>query len=353
MRGRTRVACLAAWAASAVPAPAAAWDFPGHRIVGAIADLVLQQHHPATQQRVSELLQKNDGGSAQKRSLSEVAVFPDCAKKGNVPFCGRPPSDEEKAYAERNPHHDQFHFADVPLPQPSYVLNTAGTQDIDAVQMIGYAVAQLRGKTPPAKHDVNLTDTEAVWLIAHLVGDIHQPLHVGAKYFDKTCQTSVDPNIGGTPPTFGIGDTSAMTMGGNLIFLVAPAPAVPPAANLHLYWDSTTVLRAMQAAGSAHSEQDFAKLLAAAPPASWETAGSADTWAAQWASEIMPLAVEAHQRLAIRKGAKPSPFSFTGGCTWETTLDPSYEDWAKAQARRQLALAGFRLAALFKAIFEP
>jgi hypothetical protein len=142
-----------------------------------------------------------------------------------------------------------------------------------------------------------------------------------------------------------------MTMGGNLVLLVAPAPAVPPAANLHLYWDSTTVVRAMQAAGSAHSEQDFAKLIAAAPPAGWETTGSPETWAAQWASEIMPLAVEAHQRLTIGKGSKPSPF--TGGCTWETTLDPAYEDWAKAQAPIQLAKAGFRLAALFKAIFEP
>src|SRR5262245_60234874 len=72
--------------------------------------LVLQQHYPATQQRVSELLEKNDGGTVTKRSLAEVAVFPDCAKKNNVPFCGRPPSDEEKAYAERNPHHDKFHF---------------------------------------------------------------------------------------------------------------------------------------------------------------------------------------------------------------------------------------------------
>src|SRR5262249_60819293 len=124
-------------------------------------------------------------------------------------------------------------------------------------------VASWRAHTPPAKPDVNLTDTEAVWLLAHLVGDIHQPLHVGAKYFDKACQTSVDPNIGGTLPTFGIGDTVAMTMGGNLILLVAPTPAVPPASNLHLYWDSTTVVRAMQAAGSAHSEQEFAKLLAA------------------------------------------------------------------------------------------
>jgi hypothetical protein len=353
MRGRVRAACLVAWAASTVPAPAAAWDFPGHRIVGAIADLVLQQHQPATQQRVSELLEKNDGGVVQKRSLSEVAVFPDCAKKNNVPFCGRPPSEEEKAYAERNPQHDKFHFADVPLQQPGYAPKTAGTDDTDVVQMIGYAVAQLRGKTQPAKPGVNLTDTEAVWLIAHLVGDIHQPLHVGAKYFDKTCQTSVDPNVGGTPPTFGIGNTSAMTMGGNLILLVAPPPAVPPASNLHLYWDSTAVVRAMQAAGSAHSEQDFAKLLAAAPPAGWETTGSPETWAAQWASEIMPLAVEAHQRLTVRKGSKPPPFSSTGGCTWETTLDPSYEDWTKAQARRQLAMAGFRLAALFKVIFEP
>src|SRR5215813_4868734 len=263
MRGRIRAACLVAWAASTVPAPAAAWDFPGHRIVGAIADLVLQQHQPATQQRVSELLEKNNGSTVQKRSLSEVAVFPDCAKKGNVPFCGRPPSEEEKAYAGRNPHHDKFHFADVPPQQPSYVANSAGTQDIDVVQMIAYAVAQLRGKAPTPKPDVNLTDTEAVWLLAHLVGDIHQPLHVGAKYFNKTCETRVDPNIGGTPPTFGIGDTVAMTMGGNLILLVAPAPAVPPASNLHLYWDSTAVVRAMQAAGSAHSEQEFAKLLAA------------------------------------------------------------------------------------------
>ena len=341
MRGRIRAACLAAWAASTVPAPAAAWDFPGH------------QHQPATQQRVSELLEKSDGGVVQKRSLSEVAVFPDCAKKNNVPFCGRPPSEEEKAYAERNPHHDKFHFADVPLQQPSYVPNTAGTDDIDVVQMIGYTVTQLRGKTPPAKPDVKLTDAEAVWLLAHLVGDIHQPLHVGAKYFDKTCQTSVDPNVGGTPPTFGIGDTFAMTMGGNLIFLVAPPPAVPPASNLHLYWDSTAVVRAMQAAGSAHSEQDFAKLLAAAPPAGWETTGSPETWATQWASEMMPLALEAHQRLTVRKGSKPPPFSSTGGCTWETTPGPAYEDWAKAQARIQLAKAGFRLAALFKAIFEP
>jgi hypothetical protein len=357
MRSAIRRAFLAVCAAIAVPAPAGAWDYPGHRIVGAIADQILQQH-PATQKRVSALLDKKDadGNVVEKRSLSQVAVFPDCAKRGNVPFCGRPPSDEEMKYTGRNPHNDKFHFTDVPLQQPKYVAHSAGTRDIDVVQMIGYVVMQLRGTTPPEKKDVDLTDTEAVWLLAHLVGDIHQPLHVGAKYFDTSCEESVDPNdpkLGGKPPKFGIGTTVAETVGGNLIFLEATPPAVPPAPHLHLYWDGAAVVGAMQTAGVAQSEQDFAKLIAAPPPTGWETAGPPETWAAQWATEMMPLAVEAHDRLKITKGTKPPPFPGTGGCTWEATLDPAYQDWAQEVARTQLAKAAFRLAALLQAIFEP
>ena len=55
-----------------------------------------------------------------------------------------------------------------------------GTNEIDVVQMINYIVKQLRAKDPkdkPKLRNVSLTDTEAVWLLAHLVGDIHQPLH--------------------------------------------------------------------------------------------------------------------------------------------------------------------------------
>lgn len=353
MQDRTRVAllsvCLSALATIVVSAPAAAWDYPGHRIVGAIADLILQRHYPATQKRVSDLLDVQvPGGTWQKRSLREVAVFPDCAKRNSEPYCGRPSSEEEKAYVERNPHHDSYHYTDVPLQRPTYVPKTAGTGDTDVVQMISFAVTQLRARTQRSKKDVKLTDTEAVWLLAHLVGDIHQALHVGAKYFKDDCETSVDPNEAGTPPRFGIGETIAQTVGGNLIYLDGPAPAVPLADNLHLFWDGATVVRAMQAAGVAQSEQDFAKLVAATVPAGWETAGAPETWAAQWATEILPLAVEAHNRLTIRK----RPFSFPS-CTWTTTLDPTYQGWATEQARIQIAKAGFRLAALLKATFEP
>jgi hypothetical protein len=349
IRARVRAAILGAAVAIAVPMPALAWDYPGHRIVGGIADLVLQTYYPVNQKRVSDLLEiQLPSGLWQKRTLREVAVFPDCAKKNNVAFCGRPPSDEEKEYADNNKDHPSYHYTDVPLQQQQYVLNTAGTAPTDVVQMITYAVTQLRGGTQPKKTGVKLTDTEALWLLAHLVGDIHQPLHVGAKYFDNTCETSVDPNVVGQPPKFGIGETVAQDMGGNLIALVAPAPAVPPAENLHFYWDGASVVRAMQAAGVAQSEQDFARLLAASPPPGLDTSGGVETWATQWATEIMPLAVEAHGRLTISKGPKPFP-----ACTWTTTVDAAYQDWAKDQARNQLAKAGFRLAALLKAIFEP
>lgn len=344
-------ACLVA-CAMALPAPALAWDYPGHRLVGAVADLVLQQHYPKTYARVSELLEKKDaGGNVVHRSLSEVAVFPDCAKKGNEPYCGRPSSDEEKAYASNNKHQDRFHYTDVPIEQRKYKTGTAGTGETDVVQMLDYAVAQLRGKNPPAKPDVKLTDTEAVWLIAHLVGDIHQPLHVGAKYYDQSCTRGVDPSRTGTPPTFGIGKTVAETIGGNRITLTAPAPAVPPAMNLHFYWDGAAVAQAMQAAGVGNSEPEFARLLATTPPKGWETKGGVDTWPAQWATENLPLAADAHNRLTIRKSKKPAPISGPINCAWETTLDKSYQDWAKERARTQVAKAGFRLAALLVAIF--
>jgi len=357
MRLRPAAVLLATCAAILSPPPARAWDYPGHRIVGAVADLVLQRYHPRAQKRVSELLEiQLPGGLWQKRSLREVAVFPDCAKRNNEPFCGRPPSDEEKEYASRNPGHDAFHFTDVPLHQTAYVVDSAGTAETDVVHMIDYVVAQLRGKHPAAKDGVRLTNTEAVWLLAHLVGDIHQPLHVGAKYFKSDdCETSVDPNVAGNGlPNFGIGTVVAETRGGNLIRLVAPAPAVPATENLHFYWDGTSVLRAMQAVGLAQSEQEFAKQLAADPPAGWETSGGPDTWAVQWANEIMPLAGSAHDRLTIRKSPNSPAPSGTGPiCTWQTTVDSSYLDWSKANARIQLAKAGFRLAALLRAIFEP
>jgi len=347
MRKTIFATLFVAGAAMAAPLPALAWDYPGHRIVGAIADAVLSANHPKAYKKVTGLLATKDAdGNPLDRTLSQVAVFPDCAKAHNVPYCGRIPSAEEKAYVMNNEHNGDYHFTDVPIQQPKYAPNTPGTDDYDVVHMINYVVAQLRKKSPHIEK-VQLSDTEAVWLLAHLVGDIHQPLHVGAVYYDKaTCKEQVDPTL------VGIGNV-VPTVGGNSILLEAaePPPAAPPAEKFHLYWDGAVVNKAMQAAGLPGAEQDFARLLAAKPPAEWETPGDAETWAAQWATEALPLARAAHDRLRIAfkerhvSGDKVS-------CFWTARILPSYAEWASEQARNQVAKAGFRLAALLAEIFK-
>jgi hypothetical protein len=155
----------------AAPAPATAWDYPGHRIVGAIADVVLTRDYPQTRDKVAALLTvKGSDGKDVARSLREVAVFADCAK--NEPtYCKREATREEIDYVLRNLLHKSFHFTNSPLAQKTYLAGGVGTGETDVVQMIGYAIAKLQDKHP-RKHDVDLTKTEALWLLAHLIGDI-------------------------------------------------------------------------------------------------------------------------------------------------------------------------------------
>jgi hypothetical protein len=58
MGSTIRAAFLATCTLMTLAMPAGAWDYPGHRIVGAVADLVLPQHHPVTQGRARELLER-------------------------------------------------------------------------------------------------------------------------------------------------------------------------------------------------------------------------------------------------------------------------------------------------------
>ena len=338
MRDTIRAAMIAC-AAIATPAPAGAWDYAGHRIVGAIADMVLKQHHSKAYRQVNDLLDKKDadGVVIQDRRLSQVAVFPDCAKDEEE-FCGRRPTAEEISYVLRNLGHKDYHFTNSPLEEAAYRRGGAGTNDTDVVQMVNYTVLQLKKKNP-FKFDVKLTNTEALWLLAHLVGDIHQPLHVGQAYYDKSCQNRVNPN----DPSVRDAQT---TLGGNSIKFAPKFPAVAPAPGLHIYWDATTIARAMHAAGYAGDEAGFARMLAATPPEGWAMEGEPETWAEKWYAEgilLARLATPAAKIVGKQDGDK---------CEWTVTLDNDYEAWARKTATEQLAKAGFRLAAMLAAIFK-
>ena len=318
----------------------AAWENPGHQVVGRIADLILEQH-PATRDKVRLLLEG--------ASLSDAAIWADCAKDAEA-FCGRPPSQDELTFVRDNKDHRAFHYTDVPVQQPQYVLGTAGTAHNDAVQIIRYAIRVL-SNAAPEPGPANLDKKRSIWLLAHLVGDIHQPLHVGALFYDRKCQAKVDPNeYGAFHPEFGLGKTGlvAETVGGNALLLT---PWNNPFNNLHIFWDRTTVIDAMQAAGVADQSVDtFAQYIVKNPPIGWETPGALDGWSRSWANEILPLAKEALDRVTIDKSVSLEPDK--PHCHWQTSYDASYRQWAQEQARIQLGKAGFRLAELLRTIFE-
>jgi len=319
-----------------VPRPAWPWGSDGHQTVGMIADRLLQQH-PTARARVNQIL----GGV----SLSDAAVWADCAK--GFRYCHRDPTPEEQAYTHRNPNHHDYHYADVPVQQNAYSPGTAGTKPYDVVQIIRYSIQVLRGQrpnNPPSGAD--LTEKEALWVLAHIVGDIHQPLHVGAAYFDHQCVHMVDPNVvGAGKPNFGIGTSVVDTTGGNDLM-------ISQTKSLHAYWDDSTVLGAMRLDGVRNKLiADFVTALMRRPPTGWETRGDVDTWPTQWASEIMPLANQAIMDVEIGE-ATPSQGDRGPKCTWSVTLERDYTNFGNQRANVQLAKAGYRLAALLVAIFE-
>src|SRR5216117_2652960 len=82
------------------------------------------------------------------------------------------------------PSHHWFHYTDVPVvPPQKYRDGTAGRSKWDIVHIIPYCVQILQGRLPE-QNERKITKPVALILLAHYVADIHQPLHVGAEYFD-------------------------------------------------------------------------------------------------------------------------------------------------------------------------
>src|SRR5215470_1630053 len=271
----------------ALSEPAWSWGGDGHRIVGAVADQVLASH-PTAKAKVDALL-----GS---RSLSEASVFADCAK--GFTYCHRKLSDEERAYVAKNPDHHAYHYTDIPIQQPRYNAGTAGTARDDVVQVIRYAVQTLLG-TAPTDGPADLQPEEAVWVLAHLVGDIHQPLHVGAIYYDHECENIVDPNVAGAgQPNFGIGGSVLATTGSNDLM-------ISETKSLHNYWDDSVVIGAMRLRHiKAKAFDEFAADIVAHPPVGWQTSGDLNDWSTAWASEIMPVANDAIEEVDIGEASQ-------------------------------------------------
>jgi S1/P1 Nuclease len=133
------------------------------------------------------------------------------------------------------PSHHWFHYTDVPVARAEkYADGKAGRSQWDVVHMIAFCTDVLQG-VRPEQNDRKITKPIAIILLSHYVGDIHQPLHVGAEFFDKEGHVADPDRESSTLPDEG-GNTIGLHLVGD-----PPSGRLPHTKKLHGFWDLDTV----------------------------------------------------------------------------------------------------------------
>ena len=292
----------------------AAFGESGHRIVGSLAEMHLKNTRALKE--VRKILQPNE-------SLADAAYWPDRIKDALY-------EDGDTAmFRLDHPGHDTYHYANLPFQASAYSLDVPGARPTDVVQAAREAIRVLRtGKGL-------FRPREALRLLAHFTGDIHQPLHVGNAFVAASGPLQfIVPN----------GPTGwRTTLGGNAL-VYGPENRF----NLHSYWDTHAVNITMgQDDVAAFSAKLFAQTK---PQQSWANSGDPETWPVQWATEGLARAKEVHQGIRLVSYLGPDDDKRVAH-RWLIEQPAVYDDRARPLITQQLALAGFRLAATLKAIW--
>lgn len=329
-------------------APSAwAWGDQGHKTVGAIADQLLRDSHAGKE--AAALLLPGE-------TLASLSVWADCVK-GN--YCG-PQTPEMVEYTKANPKHNSYHYTNVPFQKDAYRDGEVGTSDIDVVHTLRQAIAVLRGQDDATANPHRFTKRQALALLVHLVGDLHQPLHASDAYLDKSSRYVV-------PETRAqIDGLNIMnSQGGNLLLLEdkrfwptrdtehadeKAEPGKRQGKALHLYWDVTVVEQAMRRAGAA-SPEDFAQKAIARGPTVANGSGDVAGWPLQWENESLALARQAFSTLTVGDPVQMTGKRGEAYFSWYVTPADGYFDNGAVVADAQLVKAGYRLAAVLQKIW--
>ncbi len=210
----------------------------------------------------------------------------------------------------------------TPSNLPGIDRSYAGTSDHDIVSGIKAAIAILQGKPAPAPFSIR-DKREALLMLAHFVGDIYQPLHVGAVYLDSFGDP-INPDL-----QDGNLDPKTETRGGNSIG--------DGSTNLHAEWDAIP--------RSIKPTKISAKMLEEARSID-NTPGDASLWPAAWASDTLLVAHRAFSGVTYREDlTKPKHW------TAEFKDRKAYLKAKNRIQREQLAKAGARLAQVLNTIW--
>lgn len=271
-----------------VPEQAGAWGAEGHRVTGYLASRNLS---PTTRAELKKLIGSDD--------LGPVAVYMD---------------QNLDALEEQYPGSRDWHYNNRPVCEDGDDFKAYCDKGNCATKQI-YEWEKVLADDHSSTKDRAL----AVRLLVHMIGDIHQPLHI-ADHEDR---------------------------GGNLVFVTYADGDQDRTVKLHKFWDNVLVAMVMKdqhLASTATSK--YAKSL------DDEFHDSRTQWQAgrfrDWAAESTALA-RAHSYRTILPDACPTDFVVEK----PVPIAAAYIDPAKGVVPTQLAKAGYRIAFVLNRSLDP
>jgi S1/P1 Nuclease len=307
-----------------------AWGPDGHEAVGKIASLRIKQH---TRDRIAQILKPGE-------TLARISNWADFVKYKIGEHDSDPDTDAFLQDVHNKDTRD-WHFDDLPLGCTSYDTCTGFTPDNDVVHLINICIKTLQGHPDPNQP---LSPRNALRLLVHFMGDIHQPLHVGAGYINENGPNHKIMLV--TDPVTITQNHFPKDQGANLLIIDNDKK------NLHAFWDGDLV-KLLMAATNQPTGEALGQFLntAVTPEASWKGQGPIKTWAAQFATDSLNQSrlhayksVEIVRKRTITSHGQPLT-------VYDVTRASDYGSVNQEVVKIQLAKGGFRLAELLDQIF--
>ena len=303
---------------------ALAWAQEGHAAVAALAEELISAK---TRTKIQDLLAT--GGD---KDLVSVASWADAvliAAHDEGPLHG---NEEAMAFNRKFPKSGMWHFINLPLGTTSYQQITRFDGVDNIVRAISRCIGVLEASSPRPE---DFTKPQALRLLVHFVGDIHQPLHCGTGFY--TFSESGTPRLDIEPESaFG----KPNDRGGNLLYYGTNAIQ-----QLHALWDKVLV----EEVDGSFDYRVLAEFLKKSylPKEIGRTPGDYHEWARLWAIDSVRIAALAYRGISFGI----AEFGADGSLSRiEISLQPGYHESNKARAALQLAKAGVHLAQLLDSI---
>jgi PAS domain-containing protein len=320
------------------------WGISRHILIAGTADHFLSAN---ARKEVERIL-----APIETVSLADIASWADDVKRHKPDPTKDDPETVKFLKDPRNSKHGTWHYVNVPHGATKYSRTAYPkfTRDDDVVQMLRASVKVLKGESD------RFSELNALRLVTHLVGDVHQPVHVGCSYIDKSGEL---PRLV-SDPAAAVGLES--DIGGNSLIL--PIPGSVP---LHTYWDSRLLPDDEDhdhddAEADAPSESDAPEADAASDADAVspelkarfiqklvnqieanaseadvemdETSGPVEDWPEAWATTSIRLARNAYESLRIvKKLTRQYKVEWEGKETYDARCKPIARQQADAAAR--------------------